>query len=208
MPYKTPSWLTPEARVVTPAVPPPAPPLSRFLACLPYTLAQECPDPADWSDPANFSDDPHDPGGATMCGITQGEYDAYRNALGEPEQDVELITRSEGQAIYLANYWRPHGPQLPIGLDLSFFDSSVNMGPGQATEILQFALDIGVDGIWGPQTAGAVAGISDVDGVINAFTAQREAVYRSFSTFQYFGADWIRRATEIGAELIQMTEIA
>jgi lysozyme family protein len=139
---------------------------------------------------------------------TQGEYDAYRNALGEPEQDVELITRSEGQAIYLANYWRPHGPQLPIALDLSFFDSSVNMGPGQATEILQFALDIGVDGIWGPQTAGAVAGIGDVDGVINAFTAQREAVYRSLSTFQYFGADWIRRASEIGDESIQMTEIA
>jgi lysozyme family protein len=143
-----------------------------------------------------------------MCGITQNEYDAYRNSLHEPEQDVKQITQSDGQAIYLDDYWQPHCPQLPIGLDLSFFDSSVNMGARQATEILQFALDIGVDGIWGPQTAGAVAGIGEVDDVINAFTAQREAVYRSFSTFQYFGADWIRRATEIGGESIQMMEIA
>jgi lysozyme family protein len=207
MPFKTPSW-APEAQVVTRAVPAPAPAPSRFLACLPDTLAQECPDPNDWSNPANFSDDPHDPGGATMCGITQNEYNAYHNSLHKPEQNVKQITQSEGQAIYLANYWQPHCPQLPIGLDLSFFDSSVNMGGKQATEILQFALEIGVDGIWGPQTAGAVAGITDVHGVINAFTAQREAVYRSFSTFQYFGADWIRRATEIGDESIQMTEIA
>ncbi len=143
-----------------------------------------------------------------MCGITQNEYDAYRNSLHESEQDVRQIAQSEGQAIYLDDYWEPRCPQLPIGLDLSFFDSSVNMGAGQATEILQFALEIGVDGIWGPQTAGAVAQIADVDDVINAFTTQREAVYRSFSTFQYFGSDWIRRATEIGSESIQMTAIA
>lgn len=208
MPHKAPSWATPETRVAAPAVRAPAPPRSRFLTCWPYTLAQECPDPTDWSNPANFSNDPHDPGGATMCGITQSEYNAYRDSLHEPEQDVEQITQSEGQAIYLANYWQPRCPQLPIGLDLSFFDSSVNMGAKQATEILQFALEIGVDGIWGPQTAGAVDGITDVDDVISAFTAQREAVYRSFPTFQYFGADWIRRATQIGAESIQMTEIA
>lgn len=208
MPFKTPSWALALAKVVRSAAQAHGQAPSRFLACLPYTLAQECPRPNDWSNPANFSDDPHDPGGATMCGITQGEYNAYRNSLHEPEQDVQQITQSEGQAIYQANYWRPHCPQLPIGLDLSFFDSSVNMGMKQATEILQFALEIAVDGVWGPQTAGAVAGITDVDGVINAFTAQREAVYRSFSTFQYFGADWIRRATEIGEESIQMTEIA
>jgi lysozyme family protein len=208
MPFKTPSWALSLAKALRPTARAPVPAPSRFLACLPYTLAQECPYPNDWSNPANFSDDPHDPGGATMCGITQNEYNAYRNSLHEPEQDVKQITQAEGQAIYLGNYWQPYCPQLPIGLDLSFFDSSVNMGGKQATEILQFALEIGVDGIWGPQTAGAVAGITDVGDIINAFTTQREAVYRSFPTFQYFGTDWIRRATEIGDESIQMTEIA
>jgi lysozyme family protein len=183
------------------AAPAPSP---RFEDCLPDTLNQECPDPNDWSNPANFSDDPHDPGGPTMCGITQSEYDTYRRSLGEPTQSVKLISQAEGQAIYQTSYWQPHCPQLAAGLDLSFFDSSVNMGPEQAIRILQSALNIDVDGIWGPQTAGAVAGIAAVKTVIEAFTAQREAVYRTFSTFQYFGTDWIRRATEIGNASVQM----
>jgi lysozyme family protein len=184
-----------------------ATPLARFEACLPDTLSQECPDQGDWSNPANFSDDPHDPGGATMCGITQAEYDSYRQSCGEPNQSVELMSRAEGQAIYQMSYWQPHCPQLPAGLDLSFFDSSVNMGPREAIRILQFALNLGeagIDGIWGPQTAGAVAGIADVATVIEAFTARRQAVYRTFATFQYFGDDWIRRAKEIGDESLQM----
>jgi lysozyme family protein len=176
--------------------------------CLPDTLSQECPHPSDWSNPANFSDDPHDPGGATMCGITQSEYDTYRRSLGEPTQSVELISQAEGQAIYQMSYWQPYCPQLPAGLDLSFFDSSVNMGPGEAIRILQFALDIPMDGIWGPQTAGAATGISNVTTVIKAFTARREAVYRTFATFQYFGSDWTRRAQEIGDESLQMIATA
>ena len=39
--------------------------LARFLACWPDTLAQEDPYPNDWSNPANWSDTPGDPGGAT-----------------------------------------------------------------------------------------------------------------------------------------------
>ena len=57
-----------------------------------------------------------------MCGITQNEYNAYRNSLHEPEQGVKQITQSEGQAIYQSNYWQPDCPELPVGLDLSFFD--------------------------------------------------------------------------------------
>jgi lysozyme family protein len=192
------SWRMPAARAPAAAPPPP------FLTCLPYTLDQECPDPGDWSDPANFSDDPHDPGGATMCGIIQVEYDVYRRSLGEPIQSVRLITRAEGQAIYQTSYWQPHCQQLPLGLDLSFFDTAVNMGSKEARRILQFSLNVPVDGIWGPETAGAVAAIADITVVINAFTAQRKAVYESFSTFRYFGTDWIRRATEIGNESNQM----
>jgi Glycosyl hydrolase 108 len=206
---KAPSWKAPAAQVAMPRSQTPAPaPSPRFEACLPDTLSQECPHPNDWSDPANFSDDPHDPGGATMCGITQSEYDTYRESLDESEQSVKLISQAEGQAIYQMSYWQPHCPQLPTGLDLSFFDSSVNMGPEEAIRILQSALNINADGIWGPQTAGAVADIVAVKTVIEAFTARREAVYRTFSTFQFFGADWIRRATEIGNESIQMIAAA
>jgi lysozyme family protein len=204
---KAPSWRLPKIQARIAPAPPhaEAPAQDRFLICLPDILIQECPDPGNWTDPKNFSDDPHDPGGATMCGIIQVEYDAYRKSLGQPTQSVRLITQAEGEAIYRMNYWEPHCPQLPVGLDLSFFDSSVNMGGEQAIKILQFALgNIAVDGIWGPQTAGAVTAIISAADVINAFTARRKAVYESFSTFKYFGTDWIRRATQIGDQSIQM----
>jgi len=178
--------------------------LLRFKACLPYTLGQECPLPADWSNPKNFSDDVHDPGGKTMCGITQNEYDRHRKLHGLPLQDVRKITVQEGEDIYDQSYWLPHSPLLPPGLDLCLFDASVNEGPFQAIKILQAALGIAADGQWGPQTDAAVKAIADVSAVIRAFTARRGAVYRETRGFQYFGADWLRRAHEIGAEALNM----
>jgi lysozyme family protein len=205
---KSPFWVLPAAPQAGMAQTPAATAPSLFLTCLPYTLAQECPRPDDWSDPANFSNDPHDPGGATMCGIIQTEYDAYRRSLNEPIQDVRLITQAEGDAIYQMNYWQPYSPKLPVGLDLSFFDAAVNMGVEEAIRILQVALGIGNDGKWGPQTAAAATGITDVVGVIKAFTVRRQAVYEEFSTFVYFGTDWTRRTTAIGAESVSMANAA
>ena len=42
----------------------------RFLACLPFTLKEE----------GGYSNDAHDPGGKTMEGIIQREYDRYRSS--------------------------------------------------------------------------------------------------------------------------------
>ena len=71
-------------------------------------LAQECPYPGDWINPKNFSNDAHDPGGKTMCGIIQREYDTYRKMKGLPTQDVRKITQEEGYDIYRNSYWLPH----------------------------------------------------------------------------------------------------
>lgn len=174
--------------------------LARFLACWPDVLAQEDPYPNDWSNPANYSNTPGDPGGATMDGIIQTEYNSYRIAHGLAEQSVRNISQAEGEAIYLNGYWLPHCPDLKPGLDLCVFDTNVNMGPGEGTRILQYALNISIDGIWGPQTAAAVANVANVQSVIASYTARREAVYRSFGTFSLFGTDWIRRAQTIGSQ--------
>jgi lysozyme family protein len=177
---------------------------ARFLACLPFTLAQECPHPEDWSNPRNFSNDAHDPGGETMCGIIQREFSSWCKAQGKAIRDVRTLTKDEGYAIYFANYWRPHCDVLPSGLDLAFFDVAVNEGAIEAVRILQHALGVSVDGGWGAQTSGAVAGISDHAAAIRAFTVRREAVYRTFKGFQYFGADWERRSAQIGAQALKM----
>jgi lysozyme family protein len=175
----------------------------RFTLCLPFTLAQECPHPQDWSNPANFSNDAHDPGGKTMCGIIQREYDLYRKSKGLLTQDVRKLTQAEGEDIYEHSYWMPDCPKLPPGLDLSFFDASVNMGTTEATKILQVALAITGDGNWGPKTQAAVVAANPIT-AIRAFAARRHTVYAEMPGFKYFSRDWTWRTNDMLTESLKM----
>lgn len=170
---------------------------NRFLAILPASLAQEAPYPSNWGSPRNFSNTPGDPGGATMMGIIQTEYDTWRVQHHLPRQPVRKITEDEGDQIYYSNYYLPYCPELPVGLDQEFFDTNVNEGVGESIRILQVSLGIVSDGIWGPQTDKAVKGIQNVPAVIKAFAARRAVVYTKTRGFTEFGRDWLRRTTEI-----------
>lgn len=176
----------------------------RFAACWPVTLAQECPHPDDWANAANFSNDAHDPGGETMCGITQREYDHYRRRQGLSLRGVRFISRPEGNDIYYTDYWLPNSLKLPPGLDLSYFDAAVNEGPFAANKIVQFVTSTPVDGWWGEKTQAGVDALKDVGHAVQAFTARREAVYRTLSGYPYFGRGWIERAVRIGVASLKM----
>ena len=186
------------------AVVPPTDP--EFLRCFPLTLAQEDPDPTNWSDPKNFSDDPRDPGGATMGGVIQSEYNIYLKSQGLPQTSVRNITEAQGQDIYFHSYWLPHCPSLLPGMNLCIYDSCVNMGPTEATKILQVTLGLTNDGVWGPQTAARAAalGPGNIVPAIELFTKRREEVYRMMPDFKDFGTDWIRRAQQIGQQALAM----
>jgi lysozyme family protein len=167
----------------------------RFEVCLPDTLVQE----------GGYSNDAHDPGGMTMKGIIQREYDAKRRQWGLPTQWVRKISDDEMRTIYYTDYWLPYCPHLPAGLDLEFFDLDVNGGPHRAVVTLQRALLITDDGMFGPATQAAVdtvvsKGQDAILSLIESFKAQREAFYRALATFRYFGTDWIRRSEEIAKQ--------
>lgn len=177
----------------------------RFLVCIPFTLAQECPLPNDWPSTKNFSHDRHDPGGATQCGIIQREFDIWRKGHREPTCSVAECSKSEGYAIYNQCYWLPHCPLLAPGVDLSFFDTAVNMGTTEATKVLQFAIGEKVDGLWGEYTAaGLKQAMNKPAELITNFTSRRQRVYEMMPGFKYFGDDWTRRTTEIGKESLRM----
>jgi lysozyme family protein len=187
-------------------------PVDRFIVCLPYTLRQECNvftgTDADWNNPRNFDNDPDDTGGATQCGITHYDYSRWLNAHGLPDDNVRNIKPNQGRDIYESMYWFPHCPVLPVGVDLMFFDTAVNMGALRAVMLLQSSLDgLTVDGGWGPLTAAAVAAIkpADVPRIIRDEQQWRAQAYRSFTTFWKFGTDWIRRDNEISAAALKMT---
>jgi lysozyme family protein len=176
----------------------------KFEACLPDTEAQEGVPWTSGPAPARaYSDDKNDPGGKTLEGIIQKEYDLKRRQWGLKTQWVRLISKDEERTIYYTDYWLPYGPKLPVGLDLEFFDLDVNGGQHRAVETLQEALGISVDGDWGPMTDSAVTDLTaagDVAKAIDAYKVYREKFYRSLSTFRYFGTDWIRRSEEIATE--------
>lgn len=121
---------------------------SRFETCLKFVLQHE----------GGFVDDPADRGGATNCGITQGTYDAWCVAHGMPHPSpVRDILADEVEAIYRANYWEAVRAHLLLEpLDLVMFDAAVQHGVKRAVRLLQQALPVEVDGVFGPATLYAV----------------------------------------------------
>jgi lysozyme family protein len=156
--------------------------LMAFNACIPIILSSE----------GGYVDNPHDPGGPTNLGITLNTLSGW---LGRPASidDVKALTPDIAGQIYQANYYNPvHGPDLQDGVDLMAFDASVNSGPGRAIMLLQTALGVKADGLFGRMTL-AAAKAKDPSDTINAFHDAHAAFYRCLSTFPVFGKGWLAR---------------
>lgn len=118
-----------------------------------------------------FSDDPHDPGGATTYGITEDT--ARRYGYTGPMKDLPKHLAIE---IYQAEYWNPlHCDEFSPQIAEELFDTGVNMGTTAAARFLQRALnalndrsihypDVAVDGIIGPRTLAAYRTYVDIRG--------------------------------------------
>lgn len=172
----------------------------RFLACMPFILQEE----------GGYSNDAHDPGGMTMHGIIQREYDVYRRSKGLKTQWVKNISVDEQNEIYWTQYWLPHCPSLPAGLDLSVFNINVNGGPSRGTHLLQSTLQIPSDGVWGDHTSEHVSLIhpEEIPALINRYAEIEKAWYRGLANFKYFGRDWIGRAERCRVLALKMAAAA
>lgn len=85
-----------------------------------------------------FSNNPADPGGRTMKGITQRSYDAWLVKQGKVEsQDVKDISDADVATIYRTEYWnRARCDVLKEPLATFHFDAAVNHGTNQAVAFL------------------------------------------------------------------------
>lgn len=169
----------------------------RFTICLPLILQEE----------GGNNDDPNDPGGRTSRGIIQREYNAYRTSKGEALSDVYQATDAEVADIYEHQYWQPYCPQMPAGVDLCFFDMAVNGGPVEAAKLLQRALGVSDDGHIGAITLAALKNANAIK-LVNGFSDQRRAFYRSLRIFKYFGKGWLNRVATIEAAALKMAASA
>lgn len=160
-----------------------------------------------WEGWHQFSDNPHDPGGATYSGVTQRAYDGYRRLKGlKPESvSVRRMTDQECRDLYRVQYWIPcRGPDLPDGLDLCQYDECVNCGPVEAAKLLQEALGIAPDGVFGLETYNAVKRNVDIPGLIERVSSARLGFYHRLKTWAFFGVGWSRRDVGIRAKALAM----
>jgi lysozyme family protein len=146
-----------------------------------------------------YSNHPKDPGGATMQGVIQRVYDAYRHSKGLSARDVKLLQASERDEIYRIQYWDAvKGDQLPPGVDLAVFDYAVNSGPGRAIRALQRVLKVQVDGIIGLVTLSAAAKINPAL-LVDLVCDDRAEFVRGLSTYPTFGKGWENRIRDTRA---------
>lgn len=161
--------------------------MSDFATVLPWVLAHE----------GGWSDHPSDPGGATMKGVTQAVYSAYRLRHGLPVQSVRNISDDELEAIYRRQYWDVvRGDDLPPGLDYAVFDFAVNSGPSRAAKFLQRILGVEADGVIGERTLDA-AHARSAGPLIVALCDARLAWLKTLRTWATFGRGWERRVNGV-----------
>ncbi len=150
--------------------------INNFARCLAFTLLYE----GDWSD------NPHDPGGATMHGITLR---TYSHVLGRQASMTELrnIPSSVVAEIYRQDYWNYiKGDTLPSGVDLLSFDIAVNMGVGRANQFLLRAHKL-------PALA-----------LIHSLDQQRLGFWRMLRNWKYFNRGWVARENACLALALKM----
>ena len=144
-----------------------------------------------------WSDNPADPGGATMKGITLSVYREWKRNPHISKEELRVIPDEEVYNLYKELYWnKVQGDYLPAGVDYAVFDSAVNMGVGRAAKLIQEAVGVTADGVLGPASVSAIQK-TDPKELIEKFSALKELFYRSLKTFPVFGTGWLNRVAEV-----------
>lgn len=146
---------------------------------------------------------PADPGGETNLGVTKGVWEEW---VGHPvsHDDMKALTHYRVAPLYKSMYWdKVRGDDLHTPIDYLVFDFAVNAGVMQASKTLQYALGITADGVIGNETV-EHANAMDVDTLIQKFTEEKKAFYRSLKTFSVFGTGWMNRIASVEQTAKQM----
>jgi len=145
--------------------------LGNFQKCLAVTLTHE----------GNWSDNPKDPGGATMKGVTLKLYRKYKP--GASKTQLRNISNGLLSEIYQKEFWSScKCDGLGAGVDLATFDAAVNSGPKRARDWLFAAI-----------------GGTDAE-TVKRLCAKRLGFMRSLAIWKTFGKGWSRRVADIEAK--------
>lgn len=158
-----------------------------------------------------FTDDERDNGnklpdgrkGSTMLGVTQFNWEQH---VGHQvtHEDMRKLTPVDVEPLYKKKYWDVvRADELPSGIDYLVFDMGVNAGPGRSIKLLQTAVGVTPDGGFGPMTMAAVQAADPVE-LIEKFSAEKEAFYRSLDSFAVYGTGWLNRVADVKLKATSM----
>jgi len=140
-----------------------------------------------------YSNDPKDPGGETKFGISKRAY---------PDLDIKNLTMDGAAAIYRRDYWDKLPKGLPESVHGVLFDCAVNTGITRAIKLLQVAIKVKPDGIWGTKSHDMLVNLGENE-VLERFCTERIMFCSSLATFNRFGKGWV---TRVVSSLIEFKE--
>ena len=158
---------------------------SNFALSLEYVLKNE----------GGYVNDPRDPGGETMMGVTKAAWSTWLKRHIE-DGEMAKLTVADITPFYKALYWDKCCNQLTTGIDYMAFDASVNMGVGQSIRLLQKSLGCVPDGVIGPNTMKLI-NESKVNDMIDKYSTQKEMFYKSLALYNTFGKGWLSRVAQV-----------
>lgn len=156
-----------------------------------------------------WADNPKDPGGATMRGVTIGTFRQYVKP-NATKDDLRKITDQQIATVYRRHFWdKIAGAELPDGIDYAVFDFAVNSGPTRAAQYLQKVVGVAQDGKIGPATVKATK-TSLPATVIHKLCDERLAFMKRITSkgkrlWDTFGKGWDRRVKEVRADALEMS---
>ncbi|WP_246678711.1 glycosyl hydrolase 108 family protein [Mesorhizobium sp. B2-4-17] len=151
-----------------------------------------------------WSDNPADPGGATMKGVTLANFRRYVKADAS-KADLKKINDTQVATVYRRFYWDAVlGAELPDGVDYAVFDFAVNSGPGRAAKYFQATIGVSQDGRIGPATLAAV-GAKPAGVVIDQLCDARLTFLRRLPTWATFGRGWSDRVRSVRTQALLMS---
>jgi lysozyme family protein len=138
-----------------------------------------------------YSDNPRDPGGKTMWGVTE----AVARAHGY-RGDMRDLTQEFAKFVYNKSYWSPvRADEMPDAIRFDLFDTGVNSGPSRAIKLLQEAVGTVPDGSIGPRTMAAIN--HTAGGVLAArFNGRRLMFMTGLSNWPDASKGWARRVAK------------
>ena len=152
-----------------------------------------------------FSNDPRDPGGITMHGVTAASWAAWlRVPLSTiTAAQMAALTTDDTDPFYRAMYWNiVDGNSLPGGVDAMLMHMAVNAGEGVAGRELQAIVGVVQDAQIGPKTLGAVETYIQYAGVkalIQAIASAQLSHYMTLPGWVYYHNGWTNRVNAIEA---------